>query len=190
MKHLLLPSPLPLLLHRPSKPLLLHPRRRLGCISPAASDGSSGEPATAASEPATDTVTQPSPPAAAPSSGKPTGIKNRLKARSQARRFQLDAPPEEVTPKKKVSASASAAAPRREKQRERKGWEEMSLAEKAVELYVGEKGLLFWLNKFAYASIFIMVGAWILFRFVGPSLGLYQLDAPPLPPTAVFGGSP
>ena len=184
MKHLLLPSPLPLLLHRPSKPLLLHPRRRLGCISPAASDGSSGEPTTAASEPATDTVT----PAAAPSSGKPTGIKNRLKARNQARRFQLDAPPEEVTPKKK--ASASAAAPRREKQRERKGWEDMSLAEKAVELYVGEKGLLFWLNKFAYASIFIMVGAWILFRFVGPSLGLYQLDAPPLPPTAVFGGSP
>ncbi|CAL5040853.1 unnamed protein product [Urochloa decumbens] len=185
MKHLLLPSPLPLLLHRPSKPLLLHTRRRLGFISPAASDGSSGEPTPAAS----DTVTQPSPPAdAAPSGAKPTGIKNRLKARNQARRFQLDAPPEEVTPKKK--ASASAAAPRREKQLVRKEWEEMSLAEKAVELYVGEKGLLFWLNKFAYASIFIMVGAWILFRFVGPSLGLYQLDAPPLPPTAVFGGSP
>ncbi|CAL5050163.1 unnamed protein product [Urochloa decumbens] len=182
MKHLLLP----LLLHRPSKPLLLHPRRRLGIISPAASDGSSGEPVPTASEPATDTVTQPSPPAdAAPSGAKPTGIKNRLKARNQARRFQLDAPPEEVTPKKKASA-----APRREKQPVRKEWEEMSLAEKAVELYVGEKGLLFWLNKFAYASIFIMVGAWILFRFVGPSLGLYQLDAPPLPPTAVFGGSP
>ncbi|CAN6311761.1 unnamed protein product [Urochloa humidicola] len=181
MKHLLLPSPLPLLLHRPSKPLLLHPRRRLGFISPAASDGSSGEPTpTASSEPTTDTATQPS----APSGAKPTGIKNRLKARNQARRFQLDAPPEEVMPKKKASAA------RREKQPVRKEWEEMSLAEKAVELYVGEKGLLFWLNKFAYASIFIMVGAWILFRFVGPSLGLYQLDAPPLPPTAVFGGSP
>ncbi|CAN6206682.1 unnamed protein product [Urochloa humidicola] len=192
MNHLLLPSPLPLLLHRPSKPLLLHPRRRLGFIFPAASDGSSGEPTPTASEPATDTVTQSSPPAdAAPSSAKSTGIKNRLKARNQARRFQLDAPPEEVTPKKKASASSSAAAPRsREKQPVRKEWEEMSLAEKAVELYVGEKGLLFWLNKFAYASIFIMVGAWILFRFVGPSLGLYQLDAPPLPPTAVFGGSP
>jgi hypothetical protein len=184
MKHLLLPSPLPLLLHRPSKPLLLHPRRRLSFISLAASDGSSGEPTPAASEPATDTVTtQPSPPTATtPSSAKPTGVKNRLKARNQARRFQLDAPPEEVTPKKKASA------PRREKQRERKEWEEMSLTEKAVELYVGEKGLLFWLNKFAYASIFIMVGAWILFRFVGPSLGFYQLDAPPLSPTAVLGG--
>ncbi|CAN6181524.1 unnamed protein product [Urochloa humidicola] len=183
MKHLLLPSPLPLLLQRPSKPLLLHPRRRLGFISPAASNGSSGDPTpTASSEPTTDTATQPS----APSGAKSTGIKNRLKARNQARRFQLDAPPEEVTPKKKPSASAA----RREKQPVRKEWEEMSLAEKAVELYVGEKGLLFWLNKFAYASIFIMVGAWILFRFVGPSLGLYQLDAPPLPPTAVFGGSP
>ncbi|KAF8687034.1 hypothetical protein HU200_043315 [Digitaria exilis] len=187
MKHLLLPSPLPLVLHRrPSKPLVIHPRRRLGCISPAASNGSSGEPTPAAApEPATDTGTQPS----APSVAKPTGIKDRLKARNQARRFQLDAPPEEVTPTPKKKATA-AAPPRREKQPVRKEWEEMSLAEKAVELYVGEKGLLFWLNKFAYASIFIMVGAWILFRFVGPSLGLYQLDAPPLPPTAVFGGSP
>ncbi|KAJ1261038.1 hypothetical protein BS78_10G277700 [Paspalum vaginatum] len=181
MNHLhLLPSPL--LIHRPSKPLLLHPRRRLSCTPNAASDGGSGEPTPAASERATDTVPGPSPPAAAA----PSGIKNRLKARNQARRAQPDGPPEPVAPKKKKAGTA--AAPRRERQRERKEWEEMSLGEKAAELYVGEKGLLFWLNKFAYASIFIMVGAWVLFRFVGPSLGLYQLDAPPLPPTAVFGG--
>ncbi|XP_014509569.1 uncharacterized protein LOC106768769 [Vigna radiata var. radiata] len=67
-----------------------------------------------------------------------------------------------------------------------KKWEEMSLSEKAVELYVGEKGALFWLNKFAYASIFIMIGGWILFRFVGPAFNLYQLDGPPLAPTDVF----
>ncbi|KAK9113232.1 hypothetical protein Scep_020751 [Stephania cephalantha] len=67
-----------------------------------------------------------------------------------------------------------------------KDWESMTLAEKALELYVGEKGLLFWLNKFAYASIFIIIGGWILFRFVGPSIGLYQLDSPPLSPTSVF----
>ncbi|KAK9108730.1 hypothetical protein Sjap_016790 [Stephania japonica] len=67
-----------------------------------------------------------------------------------------------------------------------KDWESMTLAEKALELYVGEKGLLFWLNKFAYASIFIIIGGWILFRFVGPSLGLYQLDSPPLSPTSIF----
>lgn len=70
-----------------------------------------------------------------------------------------------------------------------KKWEDMTLTEKALELYVGEKGALFWLNKFAYASIFIMIGAWILFRFVGPSLNLYQLDSPPLSPADVLKGS-
>lgn len=69
-----------------------------------------------------------------------------------------------------------------------KKWEDMSVAEKATELYMGEKGLLFWLNKFAYASIFVMIGGWIVFRFVGPSLNLYQLDTPPLSPTSIFKG--
>ncbi|KAL4187611.1 hypothetical protein AMTRI_Chr09g39860 [Amborella trichopoda] len=67
----------------------------------------------------------------------------------------------------------------------KKDWESMNFAEKAAELYVGEKGVLFWLNKAAYASIFVVVGGWILFRFVGPSLGLYQLDSPPLPPSTM-----
>lgn len=70
-----------------------------------------------------------------------------------------------------------------------KKWEDMSAAEKVMELYVGEKGLLFWLNKFAYASIFIVIGGWIFFRFVGPSLNLYQLDSPPLSPDSLFKGS-
>ncbi|KAM6564723.1 hypothetical protein CsatB_024721 [Cannabis sativa] len=70
-----------------------------------------------------------------------------------------------------------------------KKWEEMSLPEKAWELYVGEKGALYWLNKFAYASIFIVIGGWILFRFVGPSLNLYQLDSAPLSPGNLFKGS-
>ncbi|WCJ32615.1 hypothetical protein M5689_014027 [Euphorbia peplus] len=70
-----------------------------------------------------------------------------------------------------------------------KKWEDMDLTEKALELYVGEKGALFWLNKFAYASIFIMIGGWIAFRFVGPALNLYQLDTPPLPPSAIFKDS-
>ncbi|XP_061341164.1 uncharacterized protein LOC133287548 isoform X2 [Gastrolobium bilobum] len=46
-----------------------------------------------------------------------------------------------------------------------KKWEDMTLTEKAIELYMGEKGALFWLNKFAYASIFIMIGAWIIFSY-------------------------
>ncbi|KAL4366793.1 hypothetical protein GQ457_05G012460 [Hibiscus cannabinus] len=77
--------------------------------------------------------------------------------------------------------AAAEAAPKK--------WEEMSMREKALELYVGEKGLLFWLNKFAYASIFIVIGAWIVFRFVGPALNLYQLDSAPLPPTSLFKAS-
>ncbi|KMZ58885.1 hypothetical protein ZOSMA_72G00470 [Zostera marina] len=68
-------------------------------------------------------------------------------------------------------------------------WEEMSTVEKALELYVGEKGLLFWLNKFAYASIFIIIGGWILFRFVGPAFDLYQLDRTVMSPSDVLKGS-
>ncbi|PSS21355.1 Monofunctional biosynthetic peptidoglycan transglycosylase [Actinidia chinensis var. chinensis] len=75
------------------------------------------------------------------------------------------------------------------KKAEPKDWESMTLTEKAVELYVGEKGLLFWLNKLAYASIFVIIGAWILFRFVGPALNLYQLDSAPISPTSIFKGS-
>lgn len=76
---------------------------------------------------------------------------------------------------------AQASAPKK--------WEDMSLSEKAIELYVGEKGMLFWLNKFAYASIFIVIGGWILFRFVGPALNLYQLDTAPLSPSSILKGS-
>ncbi|CAA7022109.1 unnamed protein product [Microthlaspi erraticum] len=76
----------------------------------------------------------------------------------------------------------------KKKETVQKPWEEMSLNEKALELYVGEKGLLFWLNKLAYASIYIVIGGWILFRFVGPALNLYQLDTPPLDPKNILKG--
>ena len=87
----------------------------------------------------------------------------------------------------KLLAMAASSPGRIEKETKKKRWEEMTLAEKAIELYVGEKGMLFWLNKFAYASIYIIIGGWFLFRFVGPSLGLYQLDSAPLAPTDLFG---
>eukprot|EP00250_Pteridium_aquilinum_P034321 c7413_g2_i1 orf=30-548(-) len=83
---------------------------------------------------------------------------------------------------KPSKASESKPAPK-------KDWESMTFAEKAVDFYVGEKGALFWLNKIAYAAIFVIVGAWIAFRFVGPALNLYQLESPLLPPDQVFGGS-
>lgn len=56
------------------------------------------------------------------------------------------------------------------------GWDKMNPFEKAGQLWMGERGLLFWMNKAAYASVFVMGGAWVLFRFVGPALGLYELS--------------
>lgn len=106
----------------------------------------------------------------------PDGVEIRFK-RGSRRRRRLEEEEEE-----------SGVAQRR-KAAVVKDWDSMSLSEKAVELYVGEKGMLFWLNKFAYASIFIVIGGWIIFRFVGPALNLYQLDAPPLPPTSMLKGS-
>ena len=38
-----------------------------------------------------------------------------------------------------------------------KKWEDTNIIEKSIELDMGEKDLLFWLNVFAYASIFIVI---------------------------------
>ncbi|GMH42509.1 hypothetical protein BSKO_10428 [Bryopsis sp. KO-2023] len=54
-------------------------------------------------------------------------------------------------------------------------WDKMNLFERAGELYMGQRGLLFWLNKVAFGSVFVLIFLWILFRFVGPQLGLYDL---------------
>ncbi|XP_009624000.2 uncharacterized protein [Nicotiana tomentosiformis] len=108
----------------------------------------------------------------------PNTLEIRYRRRSSKRRKQKE---EEM-----INAAKQVAKPKPPP----KEWESMTLTEKALELYVGEKGLLFWLNKFAYASIFIIIGAWILFRFVGPALNLYQLDTPtPLAPESMFTGS-
>lgn len=56
------------------------------------------------------------------------------------------------------------------------GWEEMPLSEKLTTLYVGERGFLFWANKIAFTSVIALAVAWVLFRFIGPALGLYQLS--------------
>ena len=50
-------------------------------------------------------------------------------------------------------------------------WERMDPPRKISELYLGQRGALFWLNKLAWgASISVVVG-WIVFRFIGPALG-------------------
>ncbi|RWR81744.1 endoglucanase 2-like protein isoform X1 [Cinnamomum micranthum f. kanehirae] len=57
-----------------------------------------------------------------------------------------------------TSTSTSSLSGSRPSPSPPKDWDSMTIGEKAVELYVGEKGLLFWLNKFAYASIFVIIG--------------------------------
>ncbi|XP_054775756.1 uncharacterized protein LOC129284339 [Prosopis cineraria] len=152
------------------------PRRRLLKLNPIAcsapdsgdtsvNDGGNGVP---------DSVQSPTMP--------PPGaveVRFRRRSRRQARQERGDGAASNAAQSAKAKVSGSNP----------KKWEDMSLTEKAIESYMGEKGLLFWLNKFAYASIFIMIGAWILFRFVGPSLNLYQLDSPPLSPSSIFKGS-
>ncbi|CAH9088373.1 unnamed protein product [Cuscuta epithymum] len=114
----------------------------------------------------------PSPPPSSP------GIRFRRESRKRRRRQQQQ---HEVTGNGGVGMRPKTPAP--------KEWESMSLSEKAAEMYMGEKGFLFWLNKFAYASIFIVIGGWIIFRFVGPALNLYQLETPPLAPESLLKGS-
>jgi len=44
-----------------------------------------------------------------------------------------------------------------------------------IELYMGQRGFLFWANKAALWSVGGLLVGWALFRFVGPALGLYKL---------------
>ncbi|KAL3723744.1 hypothetical protein ACJRO7_035849 [Eucalyptus globulus] len=142
--------------------LLLRRRRRLAAVTASATGGSRDDERSAPAPPVTPS----------------DKVEIRFRRGSRRRRQQS----EDGAGRVAATAATERAPPTP------KSWEEMSLVEKALELYVGEKGLLFWLNKFAYASIFVVIGAWILFRFVGPSLNLYQLDTPPLAPTSILKG--
>ena len=55
------------------------------------------------------------------------------------------------------------------------GWEEMNPLEKVTELYLGERGFLYWSTQLAIGGVVLLIVAWIGFRFIGPALGLYQL---------------
>ena len=41
--------------------------------------------------------------------------------------------------------------------------------------YVGEKGLLWWLNQSAWYGSGVLAFIWVFVRFVGPALGLWKL---------------
>ena len=59
------------------------------------------------------------------------------------------------------------------------GWEEMDPIEKATELYLGERGILYWSTQLTIGGLVLLVVAWVGFRFIGPALGLYQLTNEP-----------
>jgi len=64
------------------------------------------------------------------------------------------------------------------------GFDRMSPAERVSELWMGERGALYWMNWLAVRAVGVLAVLWILFRFVGPALHLYDLkgllDAPTL----------
>ncbi len=63
------------------------------------------------------------------------------------------------------------------------GWDEMSVPEKIGELYLGQRGILFWTSQLAWYGSGVLVAAWVVFRIVLPNLGLYKLNGDLLPPT-------
>lgn len=99
------------------------------------------------------------------------------KAKGGARR---QIPIRNVTPRQQEPSSTRAEW--KEGKLFPEGWEQMSLGEKLSELYLGQRGILYWANQAAWWSVCIVGGAWVLFRFVGPALGLYKLDGDLTPP--------
>lgn len=99
------------------------------------------------------------------------------KAQKSARQIPIRG----MTPQQQPS-SVSTRAEWKEGKLFPEGWQQMDAFEKISELYLGQRGVLFWVNKVAYASVFAVIGAWVLFRFVGPALGLYKLQGDFTPP--------
>ena len=52
----------------------------------------------------------------------------------------------------------------------------MDVGDRVAELYLGERGLLFWSAQLAWYGSIGLVGAWVLFRIALPALGLYTLQ--------------
>eukprot|EP00850_Spirogloea_muscicola_P012232 SM000078S22091 [mRNA] locus=s78:377326:378298:- [translate_table: standard] len=128
----------------------------------------------------------------AAASGRRRTVPGRTAAAAQDGGQERDAPKSNVEElearlgigrKRRSSQTSVAQKPGQESPKAQpKDWESRSLPEKAVELWAGDKGALYWLNKLAVWSLYILVGSWVAFRFIGPALGLYQLESPLLPP--------
>ena len=55
-------------------------------------------------------------------------------------------------------------------------WDAKPALEKAWSAWSGEPGMMFWMNKGSYWGAGVLAFIWVLFRLVGPALGLYQLN--------------
>jgi hypothetical protein len=73
------------------------------------------------------------------------------------------------------SASGGGLAEWKEGELFPEGWDEMDPLQKAAELYLGKRGFLFWSTKLALGGVIFLAVAWIVFRFIGPAVGLYTL---------------
>ncbi|GJP51598.1 hypothetical protein CLOM_g10751 [Closterium sp. NIES-68] len=75
-----------------------------------------------------------------------------------------------VTPEPEPTPPPKAAEPVFKMSGEQSGFERL------VQAWLAKEGGLAKLNDFAYKAIFVLAGAWILFRFIGPATGLYSLE--------------
>mmetsp|Transcript_8019 Transcript_8019/g.29637 ORF Transcript_8019/g.29637 Transcript_8019/m.29637 type:complete len:203 (-) Transcript_8019:3763-4371(-) len=54
-------------------------------------------------------------------------------------------------------------------------WDNMTRGEKAYQLYMGEKGFLYWITQLTLYASGLVVVAWVCVRFLGPAFGLYKV---------------
>ena len=55
-------------------------------------------------------------------------------------------------------------------------WDAKPGFEKLWSAWSGEPGMMYWMNRGAWFGAAALAFAWVLFRLVGPALGLYQLN--------------
>lgn len=55
-------------------------------------------------------------------------------------------------------------------------WEETPALERAWTVWTGEKGWMYWMNQASLYGAGALAFVWVLFRFIGPAIGLYTLN--------------
>lgn len=106
---------------------------------------------------------------------KSTDDEARLEAFESSLKAKKGAKPLEGGAARRPPANPNGLAEWKEGELFPEGWDEMSPVKKATELYVGQRGFLFWSTKLSLAGIGVLAGAWVLFRFVGPLVAGYKL---------------